>query len=92
MHKRIGSGGGYSIPIGNAAVVLEVVEQTGQDIRIEGYIEEEEAVLATEVGVVLRDNITDTYYWIPTEFVEVATEEEVDSKNRKKAGFKGRMH
>lgn len=76
--------------MGENTVVLNIIESSGSDIVIEGYIEEPEPVLSADMEVCLNNGEDDIYYCIPTEFVEVCTEAEVANLNRTKAGFRAR--
>lgn len=78
-------------PVGDTKVVLEIVECTVYDLRIEGYIEEEESAATVDVEILLNNGNTEIFYCIPTEYVELYAEDEMSEYNRTKVGFRGRI-
>lgn len=77
--------------IGDAKVVLEVIECTAKDLKIEGYIEEPESAATVDVGILLNNVNTGISYCIPTEYVELYEEIERSGDNRTTVGFRGRL-
>lgn len=76
---------------GTTKVVIESMEELEDGIVIVGYLEEEEPIFTVDVAVLLYDSETDEYFMVPTEFVEKASAEEVDTLNRRKVGFSSRI-
>lgn len=77
--------------IGDTKVVLETVECTAEDLKIEGYIEEPESAATVDVEILLNNGSTGIFYCIPTEYVELYAEDEMSEYNRTKVGFRGRI-
>ena len=70
-------------------ITIMSIEENDNSINITGYIDEDESIKTVNVSIIIWDNVSDIYYQIPTEFVEVASEEEVDGLMRQKIGFQG---
>lgn len=74
---------------GSEKVIITGIEDNGGSTNITGYINEDEPIATVNLSIILWDDVSDTYYKIPTEFVEVASVEEVDTLMRHTTGFQG---